>query len=603
MKKILLLLLFSLTCYTQVDAQYNTIHNKVWAMGKKIGLDFRGTGDPIAIVSALDGLDNEGCASVCDSSGKFLFYSNGNKVWDSTGTLMPNGGSLPGYSSATQGVLIVPVIGSSVKYYLFLLSHFNGFQKLHCKLVDMTLNGGRGDIDTNFALNNTILVDSLSEKMVAVRGCNKDVWVVVHVNNADVFYAFNVTVAGVNLTPVVSSFPNALLYFYGVMKASPAGDRLLICTPGLKTYDFDGSTGIVSNPVMQDFDAYYGGSFSPDGSKIYGLTFGFQSHMYQFDLSAPNPSATKTLLDTGALTINFSTWEDLKLGPDGKIYFGPLNASRKNIGRINNPNLAGLACGYQNIIPGIDYMSFGAESVVMIGLPNEVVTASPEGSGQFRVLMDTTLCNFPTVQGLPLAAPGGYTSYRWDNNAIGRSRTIFQPGTYWVRYNTGYCNFITDTFYVNGGIPPLDILYDGNVLSTSETYMNYQWYYQGVPVAGANGAQYSVTDTGWYSVVVSNGEGCSDSAGYYVGQVTGIYDVDALRKQINVFPNPANDRINVQAPLPLRLELIDVQGKIILSAAGNKLDIPAVPAGFYFLNIRDSEGNLIVVRKVAVHRQ
>lgn len=603
MKKILLLTLLSLMCMVHSHAQYNTIHNKVWAMGQKIGLDFRGPGDPVARVSALDGVDNEGCASVSDTSGKFLFYTNGNKVWDSTGMLMPNGGSLPGYSSASQGALIVPVFGSNTKYYLFLLSYANGFQKLHCKLVNMTLNGGRGDIDTTFSLHNTILEDSLSEKMVAVRGCNKDVWVIVHATNSDIFYAFDITAAGVNLTPVISSFPNALLYFYGVMKASPAGNKLLLCTQGLKTYDFDGSNGTVSNPVVQDFDAYYGGSFSPDGSKIYGLTFGFQSHMYQFDLSATNPSATKTLLDTTTLFSNYSIWEDMKLAPDGKIYFGPLNATRKTLARINHPDIAGLACGYQNTIPGIDYNIFGVESNVIIGLPNEVVTPGTDIDNQFHVLLDTTLCQFPASQGLLLKAPAGYTSYRWNSNTTGGlSRTVYQPGTYWVKYNTGNCHFVVDTFYVRGGIPPLDILYNGSTLSTSETYTNYQWYYRGALVPGANSQQYAATDTGWYSVVVSNAYGCSDSTGYYVGQVTGIPDIEDLRRQISVYPNPATDRITVQAPLQVQLEFADIRGSIISAAHGNKLDITAIPAGLYFLHIRDRQGRLIMVKKITVLR-
>lgn len=571
-------------------------------MGNKIGLDFRGGAEPVPFVTALTGIDNEGCASVCDSTGKFLFYTNGNKVWDSLGAIMPNGAALPGYSSATQGALIVPKPGDYKKYYVFTLNYGGGFQKLHCNLVNMNLQGGLGDVDTTFYLNNVVLTDSLAEKMVAVQGCNKDLWVIVHGSIADVFYAFNISVSGINLTPVISSFPNSALYIFGVMKGSPLGNKILICSPGLKTYDFDGSTGVISSPATHDFDSYYGGTFSPDGSKIYGLTFGFQSHLYQFDLSAPNPSATKTLLDTTSVVINYSLWEDLKLAPDGKIYFGPVNEGRQHMGRINYPDLQGLACGYQNVVSTIDFAPLGPDKNIIIGLPNEVVLPALGGSNIFKVALDTSLCTFPFTQGFTLSAPSGHSGYRWDDNSYGSHHTVFQPGVYWVRYNTGHCNFITDTFYVRPGVPVLSILFSNNTLSTTQPYTNYQWYYQGQAIAGANSQQLIAVDTGWYSVKVDNGFQCSDSSGYYVGSITGIADPDHIKGQITVFPNPAKNIVSVEAPLPVSITLIDVFGKLLSGSQSNSMDISSYANGLYFVYVRDRTGNLITIKKIIISR-
>jgi hypothetical protein len=447
-----------------------------------------------------------------------------------------------------------------------------------------------------------VLTDSLAEKMVTIPGCNKDVWIIVHATIADVFYAFNVSAAGINLTPVISSFPNSALYIFGVMKGSPMGNKILICSPGLKTYDFDGSTGIISSPAVHDFDSYYGGAFSPDGSKIYGLTFGFQSHLCQFDLSAPNPSITKTLLDTTPVVSNFSLWEDLKLAPDGKIYFGPINASRQHMGRINYPDLQGLACGYQNIVPALDFAPLGPEKNIIIGLPNEVVLPGLSGSTTFKVAKDTSLCTFPFAQGFTLSASTGHSGYKWDDNSYGSHHIVYQPGIYWVRYNTGHCNFITDTFYLRAGVPALSIVFSNNTLSTTQSYTNYQWYYQGQAIAGANSQQYVTADTGWYSVKVDNGFQCSDSSGYYVGSITGIADPDYIKEQITAFPNPAKDIVSVNAPLPVSITLIDVFGKVLSISQSNSMDISPYTSGLYFLCVRDRTGNLITIKKIIISK-
>lgn len=595
MNRILLILLLITSFFATSNAQYNIIQNSVWAAGNQMGLDFRGGGDPVPFSTNMNGI--EGCASVTSPTGKFLFYSNGSNVWDSTGAIMPNGNNLPGYASATQGTLIVPVIGDPQKYYLFLLSYQNGYCKLNCKQVNMSLHNGLGDIDPTFSFNNTIFADSLSEKMIAMPGCNKDLWVIVHANTRDNFYAFNISFNGINTTPVVSSFTNAMLYFYGVMKGSPMGNKILICTQGLKTYDFDGSSGRVSNSVMHDFDAYYGGSFSPDGTKIYGLTFGFQSHLYQYDLLAANPSSTKTMLDTASYTVNYSLWADFKLAIDDKIYFPSFNVSQR-MGRINNPNLPGLACGFQNVFPGIDFSALSPSTMPYFGLPNEVVVAGQGSYTTVNVLLDTTICNFPYSQGITLTAPAGHNSYKWNDNATNLTRTVHQPGKYWVRYNTEHCNFVVDSFIIKSGLLPLDIINTNNVLSTTETYATYQWYFEGQSIPAANNQQYTAMTAGWYSVKVTNEYGCSDSTGYLVGNVTAIQNIESIRNQITIFPNPTHNSITLKAPLQVKVQLMDINGKKLLESEDKTIDISPFANGLYLLYIKDNKDNLIMVKKV-----
>src|SRR5687767_7295677 len=80
----------------------------VWYFGWNAGLDFN-SGTPVVInggqVNTL-----EGCASICNSRGSLLFYTDGMKVWNRLHQVMPNGTGLYSQTSSTQAAIIVPVI-------------------------------------------------------------------------------------------------------------------------------------------------------------------------------------------------------------------------------------------------------------------------------------------------------------------------------------------------------------------------------------------------------------------------------------------------------------------------------------------------------------
>src|SRR5690606_11019837 len=79
---------------------YNPIFNyaqyeNIWVFGSnRAGLDFN-SGTPVAFgTSIFDPINQfEANASVCDANGKFLFYTNGNFLWDQNYDTMQNGSS------------------------------------------------------------------------------------------------------------------------------------------------------------------------------------------------------------------------------------------------------------------------------------------------------------------------------------------------------------------------------------------------------------------------------------------------------------------------------------------------------------------------------
>jgi hypothetical protein len=312
----------------------------------------------------------------------------------------------------------------------------------------------------------------------------------------------------------------------GVLKSSPDGTRLLGCyTAGLEVYDFDKTTGIVSNPVLLDSAhlnsfGYYGGDFSPDGTKIYAKEY-INYDLWQYDLNAGNPAASGMVVGTV-----YPSLRDIRLAPDQKLYFTAKAGYPipRYMGRINMPNNAGAACGFQDSIISL---AFDTAHVPKGNLGNVIM--------------------FP-VFNLPLV-----------------------------------------------------ISFSNNILSTTNSFSSYQWYKAGIIINGAINQTCPTTGAGWYSVKVSNTNGCIDSAAYEVTSGTDITDLQKLKNSIYIYPNPAQDKVWIESPVVVQAALINTESRVVTTSLnGTTLNIEHISDGMYFLRISDKEGNLIKMEKLVI---
>lgn len=590
------------------SAQYNLPQSKIWAMGNKVGLDFTNPANPVPITTALNN-SNEAAASVCDTNGALLFYTNGSLVWDKNGNTMPSGSNLTGTGttvtwSTTQGAVIVPDPASPAKYYLFSLT-----SQLYVNRIDMTLNNGLGDVDLTFPLRGQGLSDTLlTEKMTVVPGCNNSVWLMVHHQGSHVFRAYHITASGINTTPVLSNIGSyaAANYMQGVIKFSPDRTKLLSCNfratapanAGVEVFNFDYTTGMLSNAVSISDSSFYGGSFSPNSTKIYAGSTA-KSAIYQWDLSSANPAASKTILGPSG------QYTDMKIGPDGKIYFGagPGGAGYSQyrfMGRINTPDSAGIACGFKDSVTALFFpAATGVYGALAQGMPNDV--AVPAASLNQQVIsLDTTVCTF--FQSYTLTAPAGYSHTSWDNGDTTFSRTVTARGTYWVT-STSACNTRVDTFIIRGSnMPALNIAAFGASLTATTGFNNYQWYLNGTAINGATSANYTATAAGLYKVFADYGGGCSDTATYNIPVstlVAGLNNNFAL----NLYPNPASTTVYIDYASAVNVSLHSLDGKEVLQAnAVHQFDVSGLSAGIYLLQVKDSKQQMIN-RQVLVIRK
>lgn len=210
--------------------------------------------------------------------------------------------------------------------------------------------------------------------------------------------------------------------------------------------------------------------------------------------------------------------------------------------------------------------------------------------------------------------------YNWfkDSVFLGSATDTFivldssiQNGIYWAEVlNSAGCKTVSEqrallvdpvppvpVFYFN---PPNNLLYTINGGGVAV----YEWFLNGTLIPGANRAQYTAKDTGYYTVQYTNYAGCSSlSAPYHVTVITAI---DEIAESINaiVYPNPSKGIFTLQAQLQqpgdVEIFLTDNVGRQIFHATETTVsavyvkdfDFATLPAGVYFLKVLSAKKQL-----------
>ena len=388
----------------------------------------------------------EGCSSISDSAGKFLFSSNGISAFCYIGKpqiLTYNDGSnqpvykeMYGGLSSTQSALIVKKPTSKSIYYIFTSGSMT-FPSAGCfsdsgynyTVVDLSRNVGKGEI---IEINQRLYEPS-TEQLAAVRHVNGvDVWIITHRQKSRIFEVFLLTKDGINKNNVVLSTAGADAKFnagIGYLKSNLKGTLLANAGLSGKQLDilkFDNMTGKIYSLVnisLKDFytnEDYgsYGVEFSPDNTKLYISDRG--NNLIQIDISTLNSDfIQKNMKNINEKLCHFGA---LQIAPNGKIYVSTDGGNNK-LGVINKPNLSGDSCEFS--FKGTKFYSINYEQW---GLPNFVA-----GIFDFNVkIAADTVCEGEeivlTAQATPDITVNQYTWTLTDGSEM-TGKTIKIPNT------------------------------------------------------------------------------------------------------------------------------------------------------------------------------
>jgi hypothetical protein len=339
------ILLFLLLSSHFVRCQNET---KNWFFGANAGLNFN-SGNP-TILNGGAITTSMGCAAISDNNGSILFYTDGVTVYNQLNAIMANGAGLLGVNAA-QPAIILKKPGSSTLYYIFTVQAMGGTGGLNYSVVDMSLASGNGSVTIK---NATLSANAFTGRLTAAKHCNGvDLWVISHVQGN--FISYLLTNNGVSNSAVVSTH-TANYNNPGVLKASPNSRKLAIttysfCSANINScnsnridlYDFDNSTGIVSNLTqlinipsgLAATNSFFGCEFSSNGTLIYHNDFS-NNLLAQSPLCSLNSYTVLSVVDTPTNAIQIFK-RSFQLASNGKIYIALPGTN--SVGVVNNPNV------------------------------------------------------------------------------------------------------------------------------------------------------------------------------------------------------------------------------------------------------------------------
>ena len=607
-----LLFHFSLQLFCQKEGN-------IWYFGFNARVDFN-SGSPVVLTDGQT-YTYEGSATISDANGHLLFYTDGMSVWNRNHQLMANGTGLLGDPSSTQSGVIVPKPNSNTLYYIFTVDAWanpNGFTYSE---VDMSLNGGLGDVNSN---KNIQLLTPTCEKITAIKHANnKDIWVITHAWNSDAFYAYLITSSGLTIIGINGD----TYYSIGYLKASPNGNKIASASSSnaLQLFDFDKTNGIISNPLTLGVGEYfYGLEFSPSGKLLY-LTNEGDMNIYQFNLDAIDIPQSKLIIGSNTS----SPLGALQIASNGKIYV----AANQHLSVINNPDVIGLGCNYSNnslylngniVVLGLPnfiqsyfnsssfsfektcysdstafnlsassydsliwnfgdpnsginniskiknpkhkFSNAGVYTVSVIIYNNENTDTLSQSVEIFKTTVelgnDTTLCEGETLK-LDASLPNA--TYKWQDNSSNAEFMVNQPNVYWVEVTSNGCSDIDSIKVDYNPIPSINLGKDTLICSNTDFFLNaytenasYLWN------NGSTNATLKITNAGVYNVEISV-DGCKNMDSI---QIT-LENCDAIIEMPNVI-TPNGDGIN-DVFEPIKFENIASANMYIYNRWGNLL--------------------------------
>jgi hypothetical protein len=158
-------------------------------------------------------------------------------------------------------------------------------------------------------------------------------------------------------------------------------------------------------------------------------------------------------------------------------------------------------------------------------------------------------------------------------------------------------SIVTLTLTVNAKPTVVATLTGSTQLSTT-TFASYVWLLNGSPISGATGQTYTATQTGNYSVIGTDANGCFDTSAAVAVVVNGITEANTLNAHI--YPNPTEGIVYIDADGLASVEVVDMLGRSVLSmpvakgSAHTQVDISSFNAGMYIMIIRDANDGVAI---------
>ncbi|MFM9984823.1 MAG: T9SS type A sorting domain-containing protein [Flavobacteriales bacterium] len=178
------------------------------------------------------------------------------------------------------------------------------------------------------------------------------------------------------------------------------------------------------------------------------------------------------------------------------------------------------------------------------------------------------------------------------------THTVDESGTLTMHVSNALCVYTQDFELVAFNVEAI-ISWSEYILTATEA-ASYQWYLNGNEIPGATGQNYEITETGNYSVMIMDINGCDDVSDQVMATYTGVTERNELN--LSVYPNPAREVLYISVPESLLgkdLIITNGLGQVVHNCGQAKSKLTEVictdlAAGFYIVKIGNEKHSVIL---------
>ncbi len=247
--------------------------------------------------------------------------SNGEQIFDNQNKQI--GGSLNGDKNIDQGVAIIPKKSCKACNSEYYIITTNSARQLFYSILDVSANGGVGDITAKDSLLSPI---PSSDKIIATKTSNGYLLISYDADGKNI-RTFSITNKGISEPRIIPiNPPNPIASNKGTVKFSSDNSRLALALPPNKVeiYDYSRNPATKIATITTPSDVY-GVSFSPDNNLLYVTVNGSPNQLLQFKLDTTNINASMRVVGTfteklGAIELDPVNKAKLYIAKEGNSY-------------------------------------------------------------------------------------------------------------------------------------------------------------------------------------------------------------------------------------------------------------------------------------------
>ncbi len=200
------------------------------------------------------------------------------------------------------------------------------------------------------------------------------------------------------------------------------------------------------------------------------------------------------------------------------------------------------------------------------------------------------MCSGDSAQ---ICAAAGFNSYLWNTGATTECIRTLSAGNFYVTVtDINGCSAASNHLAIGTyPLPPVSVSVNGDTLSAYNA-ASYQWYFNSSIIPGATSETYVAQQTGSYTVLVTDTNGCNALSNSVNLTVTGLVSVlnDSF---ILIYPNPTSANllfVETGSALSKKpLEIFDTEGRCMskteIAFTKTAVDVSQFAAGIYLLKI------------------